>query len=190
VLISRNESALGFVNRWCTPFCFRFPNLEKSPCGECAAVPDCAIQHHFFEFSNRHGLDPKILFLVVPVVWARGEPGGKEHVEGLTHEAVGEPEGSEMCHLGRGEAGFLAKFAACELLGIDGFGFPAALRQFENAFANRVPELFDQPDAAAIDREDYGPGMLVDDAIDTILTVRAQDLVFAETKPFVAIDLT
>jgi hypothetical protein len=52
-----------------------------------------------------------------------------------------------------------------------------------------LAELLDQPDTSEVDRQNGGAGILFDDPVDAGVAIGTQELVFAEAKPLVPVDL-
>ena len=173
---------------WFSPIRFQ-PELVAAPGGYGADVADVAGTQFFFEVRDGEADDLHVGFFVVALVRAGGEFFGDVDVLALAGEAVCDPHPGELGHAAGDETGFFAQFAARELFGVVDLRFPAALRQFERALADGVAELLDQPDVIAVDGEDGGAVVLVDDAVDAAGAVGALDCVFANAEPVVAIDL-
>src|SRR4051794_4170844 len=64
-----------------------------------------------------------------------------------------------------------------------------SLREFPPPQAERIPELFNQPKAVAVGRDDQRVVRLVDDAVDAVGAVRPAHLVLAHRHPVVAVHL-
>ena len=118
------------------------------------------------------------------------ESGSKEDVLLLLCEAVSNPHRAEISHGRSNEARLLKQFAARQFFWINVGSFPSALGQFESTLLNGVAELLDEVDRVAFNGKDCGTVVLVHNTVDALCAVVALDLVLAEAKPRIAVNLS
>ena len=133
------------------------------------------------------------MLLGVAAVLTARQSFRKKDVVTLIHHAIADLRLCQLGHALGSKTRLFAQFAARHLLRIDIGPLPAPLRQFDVSPAYGVAELLDEVDELALrcllQRNDDARRVLIDNAVDAALAVRALDDVFANARPLVAIDL-
>jgi hypothetical protein len=134
-------------------------------------------------------MNHQIVLFGVRIFFRRRETRRQKHMLALAYETVSNPQRAQLNHLRGFEPELFLQLAARQLLGIFDLSLPSALGQLERPLLNGVTELFHKPDVPVIDGQNDGAVGLFDHAVDALLAVGAQDLVFAHAHPAVAVDL-
>src|SRR6185437_7403585 len=187
---SANLAKLARLTQW--P-CWRirrlrgFPELVEAPGSQGAAIADDADAHHLFELFERDGAENEIVLLVIRILAGRGKAGGEEHMLLLAGVAISDPEPAEVDHFGCFQAQLFLELPAGQVFGVIDFGFPSALGKLDGPLLDGVTELLNQPDMAVVDGQDNGARVLFDYAVDALLAVGAENLIFAQPHPAIAV---
>jgi hypothetical protein len=134
-----------------------------------------------------------VLLLGLPVVVSLGDPGGQEDPAPLAAHAWRDVELTEYHHRRGAQARLLAQLARRE---VGGWRFVAverargrALRELPAAQPDRIPELFDEPEAVGVSGDHQRIGRLVDHAVDSGTAVLPADVVLPDDHPRVPVNL-
>ncbi len=165
------------------------PHLVQTPCSQSACVLNGSVHEHPLEFGYGRGLQYQIVLFGIGIGPGLRQSRRQIDVLFLLRKTIGDPHRPKANH-GRGnQSGLFPQFSASQIFGIDIGDFPTSLRQLERSPLDGVTELLDEVDGVAFDGQNHCAIVFINNTVDALLSITALDLVFANTKPGIAIDL-